>query len=58
VLEDKNKLKKALKRRDQKKKKSAQRWDGITKEVEEAKMAKQVRVIQVLCFHSFFLLFF
>jgi hypothetical protein len=56
VLEDKNKLKKALKRRDQKKKKSAQRWDGITKEVEEAKMAKQVRVIQVFCFHSFLFL--
>jgi hypothetical protein len=56
VLEDKNKLKKALKRRDQKKKKSAQRWDGITKEVEEAKMAKQVRgVIQVfLVFIHFF----
>lgn len=34
-------MKKALKRRDQKKKKSAQRWEGISKELENNKNSKQ-----------------
>ena len=52
VLDDKSRLKAAIKRREQQKKKSAKKWDGIKKGIEEQQAAKQVCVCFSLCAFS------